>query len=118
MYNGNCYPNGSYFWDSNVNEDIENLTCVLPGSTLNGGQWAQAAGGVIADCSSGSNSGPFNCDPTTSPNATLSVRLAGSFGASQEGFYYCCLPTSCSDPNTNVITANIFSKINVMCTDL
>ena len=109
MHRGDCYSDGSYFWDSNVDDNGEELTCVLPGSNLNGGQWAQAEGGVTADCRSGSNSGPFDCNSTTSP-ATLSVRLARSFGAADEGFYNCCLPTSCSDLNTSVITANIFSK--------
>ena len=34
MYKGDCYPDGSYFWDGNVNENGEELTCVLPGSNL------------------------------------------------------------------------------------
>ena len=112
MYKGDCYPDGSYFWDSNVNDNDEELECVLPNTTLTTGQWVKAEGEVTTGCSSGSNSGPFNCDPATSP-ATLRVRLSGSLGASQEGFYKCCLPTSCSDSNTNVITANIFSKCYV-----
>ena len=114
MYKRDCYPDGSYFWDKTVDSNSEELTFVLPGSNLTTGQWVQAEGGVTADCSNGSNSGPFDCDPTTSP-ATLSVHLArrNEFGASQEGFYKCCLPTNCSDPNTNVITVNIFSKCYV-----
>ena len=113
MHNGECYPDGSYFWNNTVNNNGEELTCVLPGSNLTTGQWVQAEGGVTANCSSGSNSGPFDCHPTFSPNATLSVRLSGSLEASQEGFYNCCLPASCPDLNTSVITANIFSKCYV-----
>ena len=38
--------------------------------------------------------------------------LAQGLQEDQEGLYKCCLPTNCSDPNTNIITANVFSKIS------
>ena len=31
MHNENCYTNGSYFFDVNVNEDSNSIMCVLPG---------------------------------------------------------------------------------------
>ena len=39
MHNENCYTNGSYFFDVNINEDNNSIMCVLPGSTLNSGEW-------------------------------------------------------------------------------
>ena len=111
MHNGNCYPNGSYFWDANIdsNTDEERLSCVLPGTNLTTGQWVRVADPLDpVDCNSNSDDDPFRCT-VTSPDANISIWLAQGLG-NQEGFYKCCLPTSCSDPNTNIITANIFSK--------
>uniref|UniRef100_A0A1X7SW79 Fibronectin type-III domain-containing protein n=1 Tax=Amphimedon queenslandica TaxID=400682 RepID=A0A1X7SW79_AMPQE len=107
-HNGNCYPNGSYFWDSTVDLDTKALSCVLPGASLTTGQWVRVADpGDPVDCNSYNASDLFCCTNVTSP-ATLNFYLAGGLPADQEGWYKCCLPTDCSDPNTNVIFANIF----------
>ena len=37
MHDGNCYPNGSYFSDNSIRPTP--IECVLPGATLDGGQW-------------------------------------------------------------------------------
>ena len=109
-YNGNCYPNGSYFWDSSVNSVTEAISCVLPGTSLTTGQWVRVADpDDPVDCNSNNDSDPFRCTSVTSP-ATLSLYLGQGLPADQEGWYKCCLPTDCSDPNTNIIFANIFSK--------
>ena len=109
--NGNCYPNGSYFWDSTVRDaDTEAISCVLPGTSLTTGQWVRVADpDDPVDCNSNSDSDPFQCTNVTSP-ATLSLYLGQNLPAAQEGWYKCCLPTDCSDPNTTIIFANIFSK--------
>ena len=112
MHNGDCYPNGSYFWDNNVNSDTDEkrLSCVLPGTSLTTGQWVRVADPLDpVDCKSNSNDDPFRCTNVTSPNATISLYLAQRF-ENQEGFYKCCLPTNCLDSGTNIIFANIFSK--------
>uniref|UniRef100_A0A1X7UUN9 Fibronectin type-III domain-containing protein n=1 Tax=Amphimedon queenslandica TaxID=400682 RepID=A0A1X7UUN9_AMPQE len=109
--NGNCYTNGSYFWDSSVNAANEAISCVLPGTSLTTGQWVRVADpDDPVDCNSNSASDPFRCTNVTSPNATINLYLAPNQGlpAAQEGWYKCCLPTDCSDPNTNIIFANIF----------
>ena len=109
-YNGNCYPNGSYFWDSRVNSVTEAISCVVPGTSLTTGQWVRVADpDNPVDCNSNSASDPFRCTSVTSP-ATLSLYLAQGLSTAQEGWYKCCLPTNCSDPNANIIFANIFSK--------
>uniref|UniRef100_A0A1X7VP27 Fibronectin type-III domain-containing protein n=1 Tax=Amphimedon queenslandica TaxID=400682 RepID=A0A1X7VP27_AMPQE len=108
-YNGNCYPNGSYFWDSSVNAVTEAISCVLPGTNLTTGQWVRVADpDDPVDCNSNSTSDPFWCNFVTSPDATLNLYLAQGLPAAQEGWYKCCLPSDCSDPNTNIIFATIF----------
>uniref|UniRef100_A0A1X7SVZ6 Fibronectin type-III domain-containing protein n=1 Tax=Amphimedon queenslandica TaxID=400682 RepID=A0A1X7SVZ6_AMPQE len=105
----NCYTNGSYFWDNTVNEVTEIVSCVLPGTSLTTGQWVRVADpDDPVDCNSNSASDPFRCTDVTSPDATLNLYLAQGLSAAQEGWYKCCLPTDCSDPNTNIIFANIF----------
>ena len=116
MYQGDCYPNGSYFWDSNIDSDTdeENLLCVLPGTNLTTGQWVRVQGNEPVDCNNSSDSYPFRCTNDTSPDATISLYLtqARALPTDQEGFYKCCLPTDCSSTN-ETIYANVFSKIMI-----
>ena len=83
---------------------------MLPGTSLTTGQWVRVADpDDPVDCNSNSASDPFRCTSVISP-ATLNLYLAQGLPEAQEGWYKCCLPTDCSDPNTNTIFANIFSK--------
>uniref|UniRef100_A0A1X7SPJ9 Fibronectin type-III domain-containing protein n=1 Tax=Amphimedon queenslandica TaxID=400682 RepID=A0A1X7SPJ9_AMPQE len=102
--------NGSYFWDNSINSVNNSIACVLIGSSLTTGQWVRVADpDDPVDCNSNSASDPFRCTNFTSPtHAFLSLYLAQSLSTAQEGWYKCCLPTNCSDPNTNIIFANIF----------
>ena len=112
MHDGNCYTNGSYFWDSRVYE-AKSISCVLPGTSLTTGQWVRVADpDDPVDCNRNNETDPFRCTSNISlPDAALNLYLAQSvLSADQEGWYKCCLPTNCSDPNTNIIFANIFSK--------
>ena len=108
-FNGNCFSNGSYFPDSSIRPTP--IECVLPGATLNGGQWIGPNGVVPCD---GGNNANVRC--TTESGASLSVHInPGTHNnvylqQRGDGWYKCCLPTNCSDPNTNIIFANIFSK--------
>ena len=104
MHNGDCYPNGSYFFDDNINGVSSSIMCVLPNSTLNGGEWVAPSGSSV-NCSTN----PLHCNVLSSP-ANISLYKEGSIASSDDGWYKCCLPTNCSDPNTNMITASIFSK--------
>ena len=107
IHDGNCYTDGSYFWDSTVNADTKAISCVLPGTNLTTGQWVRVADpDDPVDC----DNDPFRCTNVTSPDATLNLYRAQRLSATQEGWYKCCLPTDCSDPNTTIIFANIFSK--------
>ena len=87
------------------------LECVLPGANLNaGGQWIGPNG--VVPCDGGRNS---NVLCTVGSGASLSVHIPITHNffylqAPGDGWYKCCLPTDCSDPNTNIIFANIFSK--------
>ena len=104
MLNGNCYANGTYFHDDNLRL-IFHVMCVSPNSTFNGGEWIGPSGSSV-NC----NTSPVRCNVESSP-ASISLYIVGDFTFSHDdGWYKCCLPTNCSDPNTNVITANVFSK--------
>ena len=108
MHRGDCISNGSYFHDNSVDGVGNSIVCVLLGSTLNGGEWV-APSGASVDCSSTTN--PILCNTMSSPaNISLYKYENKAISSSDDGLYKCCLPTSCSDPNTNMITANIFSK--------
>uniref|UniRef100_A0A1X7THC8 Fibronectin n=1 Tax=Amphimedon queenslandica TaxID=400682 RepID=A0A1X7THC8_AMPQE len=104
IHNGNCYPNGSYFPDNTIRSVP--IECVLPGATLNGGQWIGPNG--VVPCNGGNNS---NVQCTVGSVASLSVHInpPSYLGPPGDGWYKCCLPTDCLDPNTNIIFANIFS---------
>ena len=83
---------------------------MLPGTSLTTGQWVRVADpDDPVDCNSNEND-TFRCTSVTSPNTSLNLYLARKLPAAQEGWYKCCLPTDCSDPNTNIIFAYIFSK--------
>uniref|UniRef100_A0A1X7V4D5 Fibronectin n=1 Tax=Amphimedon queenslandica TaxID=400682 RepID=A0A1X7V4D5_AMPQE len=113
MHDGICYGNGSYFWDNHVNAVTEAISCVIPGTNLTTGQWVRVADpDDPVDCNSNSDSDPFHCTNVTSP-ANLSLYLAQSLPAAQEGWYKCCLPTDCSHPNTYIIFANIFKYAEI-----
>ena len=114
MYNGDCYPNGSYFRDIAITEGFSNfdyLQCVLPNSTLSGGEWSRSNGGPV-NCTSNTNSDPLRCITTDTPANLSLYRTNGQyFPPSQDQLYKCCLPTNCSNP-TYIITAYIFSKLS------
>ena len=100
-HNGNCYPNGSYVHDDGIiNTPLE---CVLPISALNSGIWIGPNGTVPCP---GNNSN-LNC--AVQSYTILSFHVINNLHQSNDGWYKCCLPTDCSDPNT-IIFANIFSK--------
>uniref|UniRef100_A0A1X7UN04 Fibronectin type-III domain-containing protein n=1 Tax=Amphimedon queenslandica TaxID=400682 RepID=A0A1X7UN04_AMPQE len=103
-HNGNCYTNGSYFWDQSIRPTP--LECVLPGATLNGGQWIGPNG--VVPCDSGNNAN-VQCNTGSGANLSVHVNPSGYLGTDGDGQYMCCLPTACSDPNTNIIFANIFN---------
>uniref|UniRef100_A0A1X7VPK1 Fibronectin type-III domain-containing protein n=1 Tax=Amphimedon queenslandica TaxID=400682 RepID=A0A1X7VPK1_AMPQE len=105
-HNGNCYTNnGSYFTDASI-RPTPVLECVLPNATLNGGQWIGPNGVVPCD---GTNNANVQCTTGSAANLSVFVNPAnGYLKADGDGQYMCCLPTSCSTPGTNIITATIF----------
>ena len=115
MYNGDCYPNGSYFRDNAISEgqsSFNYLYCVLPGFTLSGGEWSRSNGEPV-DCTSITASDPLSCIINDTPaNITLYKPNGPALSESDDQLYECCLPTNCSDPTTNIITAYIFSKLS------
>ena len=115
MYKGDCYSNGSYFKDTDITEGLANfdyLQCVLPDSTLSGGEWSRS-NGVHVDCTHHNNTDPLRCIATDTPANLSLYRPNGQwFPSSEDQLYKCCLPTSCSNATTNIITAYIYSKLS------
>ena len=123
MFNESCYPNGSYinhnYITPNTSYYISHLQCVLPNSTLSGGEWVYSNGQPV-NCNSNNDSDPLRCIESNNP-ANISVyRPNGqqfyevSISGSQSiggNMFKCCLPNTCSDPTTNIITVHIFSKL-------
>ena len=105
MHNGDCYPNGSYFGDGEIKLNL--LECGLFGSAFNGGEWIGPNGKVPCP---GSNSNLHCTNTSNGSDASLSVHINTHLEPAGDGWYKCCLPTSCSAPDTKMITANIFSK--------
>ena len=101
MHNGDCYPNGSYFYENNLKGVSNSLMCMLPGVNLDGGQW------VAPNDSTHLLQTNVRCSPSS---LSVYIPIGDNVLVSDDGWYKCCLPTSCSGPNTNIITANIFSK--------
>ena len=123
MFNGSCYPNGSYINHNYITlgySYISHLLCVLSNSTLSGGEWVYPNGQPV-NCNSNSDSDPLHCTISNNPASITIYRPSGaqnfyevSISGSQSiggDFFKCCLPSSCSDPTTNIITVHIFSKL-------
>ena len=109
MHGGNCYSNGSYFYDNDIKNEA--LICGLPESDfLIDSEWIGPNGTVPCP---GSNAN-LECDEVESTDTSISVGIPNipneDLDTSGDGWYKCCLPTNCSDHNTNIIFANIFSK--------
>ena len=122
ILNGECRSNGTYFRDSDLDISKPNssnyLHCVLPDETLDDGEWLRPDGQPV-NCNDVTNPDPFLCTNTISPNnANITLYLtnddyfaplkAGNSGI--ESQYKCCLPTNCSDPNTNIMIINVFGE--------
>ena len=133
MLGDECISNGTYFRDSDLqiaNNQSGYIHCVLPDVTLTGGQWLRPDGhpvnctvGVDAETSTDPKlKDPFFCTDD-SPNANITLYLENddyfnpTAGVQNkklneliETQYKCCLPTDCSDPNTNILTINVFGE--------
>ena len=113
MFNGDCYPNGSYINHIYITKDYDNyssLKCALPNTTLSGGEWVDPNGNPLS-----SNTNPLHCNKTINPASISLYRPNGGItfveAVPNNNFYKCCLPTSCFDPTTNMINVNIFCKL-------
>ena len=123
ILNGECRSNGTYFRDSALDISKPNsdnyLHCVLPGETLDEGEWLRPDGQPV-NCNDDAKSDPFLCNKTISPNANITLYLnddddfsplaGGNDKHNVELQYKCCLPTNCSDPNTNIMIINVFGE--------
>ena len=127
--------NGTYFRDSDLqiaNDQDGYIHCVLPNATLTGGQWLRPDGHPV-NCTVGVDADTYWHDPKLkdpffctddSPNANITLYLedddyfkpTAGFGNNEliETEYKCCLPTSCSDPNTSIMMINVFGELQII----
>ena len=136
MLKGECISNGIYFRDSDLQivggTQDGYIHCVLPNEMLNGGQWLRPDGQPV-DCINGIDESLCSTDPklkdpffctNDSPNANITLYLENddyfkptafidevSLAEIIETEYKCSLPTDCSDPNTNIMTINVFGEL-------
>ena len=87
MFNGDCYPNGSYINHLYITPNISSfgyyyspLQCVSPNFTSSGGQWINPNGQHV-HCTKSINNNPLLCDVSNTPaNKCLCTYLVYSFG--------------------------------------
>ena len=102
MNKGACYNHGSYFL--NTFPSTNGLICGH--SDGSGVQWLYPDNTTICT----STTSPIKCN--TNGNTTVLKRNnTVSFRTTDELGYTCCLPYSCSNDNTDMITANVYRKI-------
>ena len=102
MYDGVCYSNESYF----LNGPLSTTDLICGQSDAGDGQWLYPDGTTCTSTSS-----PIQCTHNdTDGNTIVLRRVANTFGIDDELGYTCCLPHSCNNANTDMITANIYSK--------
>ena len=114
MFNGDCYPNGSYINEKYI-KPTSKLQCVLPNSTLSRGQWINPNGQPV-NCNTNNKTDPLRCIVSNSPASISLYKPSGQefrefVSDDNNNIYKCCLPSKCSDPTTNIIIVNIFSKL-------
>ena len=113
MFKGDCYPNGSYINEMYITQ-MSKVQCVLPNSTLSGGQWIDPRRRLV-NCNINNNNVLLKCDTIDNPANISLYRGGGGFDEAFKNInnntFKCCLPSSCSDHTTNIITVNIFSKL-------
>ena len=109
MYNGTCYPDGSFFFDASLDKGID-LICGDTSGT-GGGQVILPNGN---DCTASTS--PIECiHNDTDDTSIIRIRKVDAFFTFNELQYNCCLPHDCSNDDTHMITANIFGKKLVVC---
>ena len=91
MHNGNCYTNGSYFFDSHIKGDSNSIICAMSG-TVDNGKWIGPNGNTIACPSS---SGNLRCT-RESNSLKLDIPEHYQIVPSEDGWYKCCLQVGCS----------------------
>ena len=101
LFNGDCCPDDSYINEMYITP-TNKLQCVLPNSTLSGGQW------INPNEQYGNGDYPASISPY---RAYGGINFNEVDSQDNNNTFKCCLPSNCSDPTTNFITVNIFSKL-------
>uniref|UniRef100_A0A1X7TNU6 protein-tyrosine-phosphatase n=1 Tax=Amphimedon queenslandica TaxID=400682 RepID=A0A1X7TNU6_AMPQE len=99
--------NNTYFQDIEIRSNL--LECGLPGYGADGGELIGPNGAVPCP---GSNSN-LECAVGSGANITISIQSTNNILTSGEGWYRCCLPTNCSDPDAYIISFKIYRWVEI-----
>ena len=105
MNRGSCWPNGSYIAPNDLRHNPIHCGHDAALDGTNPGGWILPSGGPCTDATS-----PFQCTVTTNNPANITLQGVGPF-AGMELVYKCCLPNDCDNGPTDIIIANIYSKL-------
>ena len=106
MNRDSCWPNGSYFAPNEL--DVNPIHCghdeALDGT--NNGGWILPSGNTCTGATT-----PFQCTNVATDGPTnITLQRVDGF-AGMELVYKCCLPNDCDNGPTDIIIANIYSKL-------
>ena len=108
MNRGSCWPNGTYLRPSDLNAN--HISCVhneaLDGT--NDGGWILPSGDPCNNTTS-----PIQCTNVATDGPTnITLQRVADFN-DMELVYKCFLPNDCDNGPTDIIIANIYSKLRV-----
>ena len=107
MNRGSCWPSGSYFRPNGLY--VNHISCVHDAALdgTNDGGWILPSG---APCTSATS--PIQCTNVTTDGPTnITLQRVADFNK-MELVYKCCLPNDCDNGPTDIIIANIYSKLS------
>ena len=106
MNEGSCWRNGSYFRPDNLNEN--HISCVHDAALdgTNDGGWLYPDGDPCTSTTS-----PIQCTNVATDGPTNITLQRVAFFADMEFVYKCCLPNDCDNGPTDIIIANIYSRL-------
>ena len=116
MHKGACVADNTFFQARELGGVDSGLQCLLAvgdnAVTTAQGKWLYPDGNPVNCSKKVNNINRIGCSGTVN-NSGVSLYTYGRFPKLTEednGVYTCCLPGSCSDGSSSVITARIFSQ--------
>ena len=107
MNRDSFWPNGSYFRPKYL--DDNHISCVHSAALngVNNGGWMLPSGDPCTNTTS-----PIQCNTIATGGPTNTTLQRVAIFNHMELVYKCCLPYDCNDGHTDIIIANLFSKLS------